>query len=293
MPLPSSLTSTTTASASCAALSRSVASGGLPAANRSAGSSIPWSRLLRTRCSNGSPISSRTSLSAAVSSPSVTRRTCLSSLRARSRTRRGKRWNATDTGSIRMSMTAAWISPARRSSTAYWSLIWRDSASSPYSSSAERARKGSAFLATTSSPASSSRQSILAWSTLSARPAEPFSWGGGGTSPPGPAARWATGVGAGPAVSGVALSASSPSRNACRGPTSPALVAASAAALSLWIGAPAALSAPRRTVTAEAKRPASWPGGQGAASILRWAAISEAIGPARALPEVAAVSRSS
>ena len=59
---------------------------------------------------SGSDSRSITVLSTSVFSPSVTRRTCLLTIAAVSRTRRGMRWNTLFTGWARMAMTLSWIS---------------------------------------------------------------------------------------------------------------------------------------------------------------------------------------
>ena len=68
--------------------SRTVPRGGLPAAARASGPSMPWSQLLRMRWTSGSPSRSMTVLSSSVSAPSVTRSISLPSSAERSCTSR-------------------------------------------------------------------------------------------------------------------------------------------------------------------------------------------------------------
>ena len=114
MPRPSSLTLIATLARSRTAVRTISPSGGLPRRRRSAGVSMPWSTALRSRCSNGSPSSSRIARSSSISFPSTRNATCLSSSRARSRTRRGKRSNTCHTGVMRAWMIPAWRSAERR-----------------------------------------------------------------------------------------------------------------------------------------------------------------------------------
>src|SRR5574343_511620 len=78
----------------------------LPLATRSAGSSMPWSQLLRTRWVSGSVIFSTKPLSSSVASPWVTSSTFLPSLLARSRSMRGKRLKTVDIGINRIDTPA-------------------------------------------------------------------------------------------------------------------------------------------------------------------------------------------
>ena len=66
-PPPSSLTSTAMLPPRWQASRCSVPTAGLPLATRTSGISMPWSMLLRTRCTSGSPIFSSTVLSSSVS----------------------------------------------------------------------------------------------------------------------------------------------------------------------------------------------------------------------------------
>ena len=66
---------------------------------------MPWSTLLRTRCTSGSPIFSSTVLSSSVCSPESCSSIFLPSRFDRSRTRRGKRLNTVPTGNMRTRMT--------------------------------------------------------------------------------------------------------------------------------------------------------------------------------------------
>jgi hypothetical protein len=109
---------------------------GLPAARRTSGVSTPWSRLLRRMWISGSASGSMTFLSASVSSPSITSRTSLPSLREMSRTRRPKRWNTAPTGIMRTCMMACCMSSAMRLMTVYCALISRASSRWPKTSSA-------------------------------------------------------------------------------------------------------------------------------------------------------------
>ena len=114
MPLPSSAISMTIMLPSFEALRRTVPSSFLPAAARSSGDSMPWSRALRTECISGSSRSSITDLSSSVSSPSMTRLTFLLRVLVRSRTSRGKRLNIWLMGTMRMRMTPSCSSPVMR-----------------------------------------------------------------------------------------------------------------------------------------------------------------------------------
>ena len=73
IPLPSSDTSIRTLSPRCTAAIRRSALAGLLAAKRNSGSSIPWSRLFRTRWIMGPDNASTTVLSISTSSPSISR----------------------------------------------------------------------------------------------------------------------------------------------------------------------------------------------------------------------------
>ena len=64
-------------------------SAGLPRATRVSGLSTPWSTVFRTRCVSGSLMASMMVLSSSVSLPSISMRTCLPQVAARSRTNRG------------------------------------------------------------------------------------------------------------------------------------------------------------------------------------------------------------
>ena len=78
---------------------------GLPAAERSAGVSRPWSAELRTMCVNGSLIRSSTCRSSSVSAPCISSSICLPSSPERSRTMRGSFCQALPIGCIRVFMT--------------------------------------------------------------------------------------------------------------------------------------------------------------------------------------------
>ena len=82
------------------------------------GISMPWSTLLRTRCTSGSPIFSSTVLSSSVWSPVTFSSTCLPSRWLRSRTMRGKRLNTKLIGNMRTRMTLSCSSRTLRSSCA-------------------------------------------------------------------------------------------------------------------------------------------------------------------------------
>ena len=118
MPLPSSRTSITIEPPWCEAARVKVPVSDLPALIRSSGDSIPWSRLLRTKCVNGSVIFSTRPLSSSVASPCVTRLIFLSSLFARSRNMRGKRLKTVDMGIMRIDITASCKSRVLRSKSA-------------------------------------------------------------------------------------------------------------------------------------------------------------------------------
>ncbi|CFW42992.1 Uncharacterised protein [Bordetella pertussis] len=68
-PPPSSLTSMAMLPPLCCAESTSWPTGSLPAATRLSGVSMPWSRLLRTRCVKGSMMRSIRLLSSSVARP--------------------------------------------------------------------------------------------------------------------------------------------------------------------------------------------------------------------------------
>ncbi|CKT70793.1 Uncharacterised protein [Mycobacterium tuberculosis] len=68
-PAPSSLTSITMLPPWCCADSSSWPVASLPLARRTSGVSMPWSRLLRTRCVSGSTMRSIRPLSSSVSLP--------------------------------------------------------------------------------------------------------------------------------------------------------------------------------------------------------------------------------
>ena len=91
---------------------------GLPLARRSAGISMPWSQLLRTRWVSGSVIFSTRPLSSSVASPCVTSSTFLPSLAARSRSMRGKRLKTIDIGIMRIDITDSCRSRVLRSRSA-------------------------------------------------------------------------------------------------------------------------------------------------------------------------------
>ena len=117
-PRPSSRTSMTIEPPWCDAASVSRPVSGLPAARRSAGVSMPWSMLLRTRCISGSVIFSIMPLSSSVASPCVTSSSCLPILAASSRSMRGKRLKTTDTGIMRMAIAASCSARVWRCSSA-------------------------------------------------------------------------------------------------------------------------------------------------------------------------------
>ncbi len=106
IPLPSSLMINRMWSPSCSAESTTRPVRGLPAASRSSGISIPWSTALRTRCTSGSARASTRFLSRSVSSPTSSRLISFFRLRARSRTRRGKRPKTFLIGCMRVFITA-------------------------------------------------------------------------------------------------------------------------------------------------------------------------------------------
>ena len=89
MPPPSSAISTSTKAPLFRAERRRVPRAGLPRATRSSGFSMPWSTLLRTRCSSASSICISTFLSTATSSPSSSTAQSLPRSRLIARTARG------------------------------------------------------------------------------------------------------------------------------------------------------------------------------------------------------------
>ena len=104
IPLPSSLISIVTISPAVDALSVIVPSGGLPAATRAAGVSIPWLTAFRTRCRTGSIMRSIRYLSISVAWPCSSSVTFLSFSRARSRTTKGMRRKISPIGTRRIRM---------------------------------------------------------------------------------------------------------------------------------------------------------------------------------------------
>ncbi len=82
---------------------------GLPAARRSASGSMPWSMALRSMCVSGSASMSDVPLSMRMPPVSATKRTCLSRLRADSRTMRGKRPASVSSGMTRRPSVLSWI----------------------------------------------------------------------------------------------------------------------------------------------------------------------------------------
>ncbi|OPZ59520.1 MAG: hypothetical protein BWY87_00962 [Deltaproteobacteria bacterium ADurb.Bin510] len=116
-PLPSSRTLTSTLEPACSAESSMVPPAGLPAEMRASGLSMPWSRLLRIRCTSGSPSFSSTVLSSSVSPPRVLNSISLPSSAERSRTRRLKRPKVEPIGSMRMLMVFSRSSAESRSTS--------------------------------------------------------------------------------------------------------------------------------------------------------------------------------
>ncbi len=119
-PAPSSVTSIQMFPPWCSADRIRFPTGDFPAATRFSGSSIPWSRLLRTRCVKGSIMRSIRLLSSSVELPISVSSICLLSLPARSRTRRGKRLKTYSIGIIRMDITDSCRSRALRCS---WPML--------------------------------------------------------------------------------------------------------------------------------------------------------------------------
>ncbi|CZW62310.1 Uncharacterised protein [Enterobacter asburiae] len=156
-PAPSSVTSMQMFPPWCSAERIRFPTGDLPAAMRFSGSSIPWSRLLRTRCVNGSIMRSIRLLSSSVELPIRVSSICLFSLLARSRTRRGKRLKTYSIGIIRMDMTDSCRSRALRCS---WPMLVIRSPCVTGSSSLER--WASIDWVITSSPTR-----LISWSTFS------------------------------------------------------------------------------------------------------------------------------
>ncbi len=66
---------------------------------------MPWSQELRTRCTSGSLMASMMVLSSSVSAPSISRRICLFSATAMSRTTRGSLFQTMPIGCMRVFMT--------------------------------------------------------------------------------------------------------------------------------------------------------------------------------------------
>ena len=132
-PLPSSPISITTWPASWKARSRTTPSVRLPTRARSAGTSMPWSTALRTMWVRGSLNPSIRVLSSSTSRPSMSSRTSLPRVRARSRTTRGNLPKTLPIGCMRVCMIASCRSEVTRlmrwldAFTARSS--WRDSAS--------------------------------------------------------------------------------------------------------------------------------------------------------------------
>ena len=141
----------------CEALSVIVPCSGLPLARRSAGSSMPWSQLLRTRCVSGSVIFSTRPLSSSVASPWVTKSTFLPSLAARSRSMRGKRLKTTDIGIMRIDITDSCRSRVLRSRSARPAAICWCSARSTLL----------LFCASIACVMTSSPTRLMSWSTFS------------------------------------------------------------------------------------------------------------------------------
>ena len=107
MPRPSSRISMRIWPSSCAALSVIRPTAGLPFATRSAGASMPWSTLLRTRWVSGSESCSRIVLSSSTSRPMIVISTCFPSCRPRSRTTLGNFPNRFPIGCIRVRSTVS------------------------------------------------------------------------------------------------------------------------------------------------------------------------------------------
>ena len=155
-PRPSSLTSITMLPPSWQALICSRPVVPLPAAMRSAGNSMPWSRLLRTRCISGSAISSTMLLSSSVSPPVTTNSISLPSCLLVSRTTRWKRLKVSPTGTMRSASAPSRV--ACTSSLTRWL--------------ASRNRAEPSWLATICAPLpaiTSSPIRSIRWSSLSAR----------------------------------------------------------------------------------------------------------------------------
>ena len=125
MPAPSSRISMFTWPPSWPAVRRSTPSVGLPAARRLSGVSMPWSTVLRTMWVRGSLMASMRLLSSSVSLPSISRRTCLPSWWARSRTTRGSLPHTVPMGCMRVFITRSCSSEVIRLSR------WADTAKAP------------------------------------------------------------------------------------------------------------------------------------------------------------------
>ncbi len=190
-PAPSSWISMQTLGPEWKAESRMVPRGGLPAAARASGPSIPWSQLLRMRWTSGSPSRSMTVLSSSVSAPSVTRSISLPSSAERSCTSRLNRPKVVPMGTMRTSRVESRSSVERRSRSS-------ETASSSGASSREAMRASRAW-AMTSSPTRSTSRSSLAAPTrrveLASTAAASRAWGRPVAGPC--AAAPATGAGAG------------------------------------------------------------------------------------------------
>ena len=102
MPDPSSMISITTCPPSWKARMSNLPDSGFPAARRSAGFSIPWSKEFRIMCVSGSFMASMIVLSNSVSSPSSLKLISFSQARAMSRTIRGNLFKTVLTGCIRV-----------------------------------------------------------------------------------------------------------------------------------------------------------------------------------------------
>ena len=121
-PRPSSVTWISTLAPEWRAERWMVAVGFLPAARRASGDSMPWSMLLRIRCTSGSFNWSMTVLSSSVSAPSTVKSTSLCRSTPRSCTSRRNRSKVARKGSIRMLMEFSRSAAVTRSTASETSI---------------------------------------------------------------------------------------------------------------------------------------------------------------------------
>ena len=132
---------------------------GLPAASRSSGVSSPWSTALRTRWISGSLIASSTRRSTGSSPPSACHSTSLPSLRARSRTIRGKISSTVAAGVMRTRRVSV-SSPSTVASIMCWSRCRRLSIRRVRASSVRSAAPGSSVRRTRRTRSSNTSVSV-------------------------------------------------------------------------------------------------------------------------------------